>query len=115
MSERIVEERTEAVISREAVEAISARTGEPVWMREQRLAAWGVYESLPLPDPTQEEWRRTDISGLRLDALRALVDGTGPVAAALPPRAAAPSGGGGRAGPLPPRGGGPAPHRPGEG
>ncbi len=100
MSERIVEERTGAVISREAVEAISARTGEPVWMREQRLAAWGLYESLPLPDPTQEEWRRTDISGLRLDGLRALVDGTGPVAAALPPRAAALAGGEERAGLL---------------
>src|SRR3989304_9562413 len=51
MSERIVEERIGAVISREAVEAISARTGEPVWMREQRLAAWELYESLPPPDP----------------------------------------------------------------
>src|SRR3989304_4908120 len=106
MSERSVEERKGPVIGPGAVEAIPARPGEPAWMREQRLAAWGLYESLPLPDPTQEEWRRTDISGLRLDALRALVDGTGPVAAALPPRAAAPSGGGGGGGGGGGRGGG---------
>jgi len=68
-------------ITRRAVEAISALTGEPAWMREQRLAAWGLYESLPLPGPTVEEWRRTDISGLRLDALRTLADGAGPAGA----------------------------------
>src|SRR3989304_2965801 len=51
MSERIVEERTGAVISREAVEAISARTGEPAWMREQRLGPWGGNGPCPRPAP----------------------------------------------------------------
>ena len=42
-------------------------------MRERRLAAWSLYEAMPLPDPTAEAWRRTDISALRLDDLLPLV------------------------------------------
>ena len=53
--------------SREAVEELSRRKGEPDWVREARLAAWETYERLPMPTRTDEEWRRTDIRRLKLD------------------------------------------------
>jgi Fe-S cluster assembly protein SufD len=53
--------------SREAVTELSRLRDEPEWMREWRLAAWDVYESLPMPQRTDEEWRRTDLRGLKLD------------------------------------------------
>ena len=39
-------------------------------MRDARLAAWETYETLPVPQRTDEEWRRTDLRGLKLDRLR---------------------------------------------
>jgi len=45
--------------SREAVEALSRARNEPSWMRDFRLAAWARYEELPLPDRSEELWRRT--------------------------------------------------------
>jgi Fe-S cluster assembly protein SufD len=63
-------------LTRAAVEAHSARLGEPAWLRDLRLAAWAAYERLPLPSVTHAEaWRRTDISGLHLDAF-GLSDGS---------------------------------------
>lgn len=50
------------------VEAIAA--GEPAWLREQRQAAWRAYESMDLPDPGDEEWRRTDVRAIPIDGLR---------------------------------------------
>jgi Fe-S cluster assembly protein SufD len=38
--------------------------GEPDWLRERRRGALETYERLPHPSKTDEEWRRTDISGL---------------------------------------------------
>ena len=55
--------------SREAVEELSRRKGEPEWVREARLAAWETYERLPMPTRTMEEWRRTDLRPLKLDRL----------------------------------------------
>ena len=43
----------------------SVLQGEPDWLRERRLSALAAYERLPLPSKTDEEWRRTDISGLK--------------------------------------------------
>jgi Fe-S cluster assembly protein SufD len=53
--------------SREAVAELSRLRSEPAWMAEWRLAAWDVYESLPMPQRTDEEWRRTDLRSLKLD------------------------------------------------
>ena len=36
-------------------------------MRERRLEAWRRYEELPGPSGQEEEWRRTDLSLLRMD------------------------------------------------
>ena len=53
--------------SREAVDELSHRRGEPDWLREMRVAAWETYESIPMPKRTDEEWRRTDIRFLPID------------------------------------------------
>lgn len=42
------------------VEALSAKNNEPKWLLESRLAAWELYEGMPMPSMQQEEWRRTD-------------------------------------------------------
>jgi Fe-S cluster assembly protein SufD len=53
--------------TREAVDELSRRKAEPDWVREARLAAWETYDRLPMPKRTDEEWRRTDLRGLKLD------------------------------------------------
>lgn len=52
--------------TRADVETLSAQKGEPAWMTEKRLAAWEHFETLPWPDPTNDEpWRRTDYRRMR--------------------------------------------------
>ena len=60
----------ETGFSREGVEAISRARVEPAPARDARMRAWELYESLPMPARTDEEWRRTDLRGLKLDRLR---------------------------------------------
>jgi len=55
-------------ITQQNVDTVAA--AGPEWLREQRLAAWRAYESMDLPDPGDEEWRRTDVRALPLDGLR---------------------------------------------
>jgi Fe-S cluster assembly protein SufD len=55
----------------EAVEELAALHGEPEWVRARRREAFAAYERLPLPSRSDEEWRRTDIRGLDLDAFEA--------------------------------------------
>ena len=38
--------------------------GEPDWLRDRRRHAFAAYERLPMPSRTDEEWRRTDVTGL---------------------------------------------------
>lgn len=90
-------------ISAAAVELLSARVGEPALARERRLAAWAAYERIPLPTIRDEEWRRTDIRPLKLDAVPPLAERLASVdaASALPDALrAALAGEGGRAGLL---------------
>ena len=61
----------ETGFSREGVEAISRARIETGASRDARMRAWELYESLPMPARTDEEWRRTDLRGLKLDRLRA--------------------------------------------
>lgn len=56
-----------ANFTRDAVVALSKAKSEPDWMLEQRLAAWDIFESLPMPARSDEEWRRTDLRRLKLD------------------------------------------------
>jgi Fe-S cluster assembly protein SufD len=51
-----------------AVEELASLHGEPEWLRARRRGAFDVYERLPLPARSDEEWRRTDLRGLDLEA-----------------------------------------------
>jgi Fe-S cluster assembly protein SufD len=57
-------------LTRTTVEAISAALEEPDWMRDIRLAAFETFAALPMPTLKDEEWRRTDLRGLRLDTVQ---------------------------------------------
>lgn len=52
-----------------SVEQAARGRGEPDWLVQQRLSALKSATELPVPDRTTEGWRRTDLSGLDLDAL----------------------------------------------
>ncbi len=63
-------------LNRAAVEEISSQRSEPTWLREARLKAWQSFEAQPLPNSDRDEdWRRTDISKLNLDAFSASANG----------------------------------------
>jgi len=47
----------------------SRMAGEPDWLSQRRLSAWGIYEQLPLPSRRLEEWRYTDPRLLKWDAV----------------------------------------------
>ncbi|MGI9253237.1 MAG: SufB/SufD family protein, partial [Thermomicrobiales bacterium] len=68
-----VSEATLTGFTREAVEELSRRKQEPSWLRDRRLAAWDVFESLPWPQRSDEEWRRTDFRALKFDKLAPFV------------------------------------------
>ena len=49
------------------VENLSRALGEPSWLLERRLEAWGYFEKLELPKERDEPWRYTDLRRLRFD------------------------------------------------
>lgn len=55
---------TAPTITEEVLRKLSRNRGEPDWLLERRLAAWRAFEALPMPDPSAEEWRRTDLTGI---------------------------------------------------
>jgi Fe-S cluster assembly protein SufD len=57
---RVAREFTAPPVTRAEVEALSARYEEPDWLRQMRVDAWELYESLPMPTTGDEAWRRTD-------------------------------------------------------
>jgi Fe-S cluster assembly protein SufD len=63
--------------TRADVEALSNANNEPPWLRESRLAAWEVYESLPMPTLGDEEWRRTDYRRIRWDEADKIIRANG--------------------------------------
>ena len=67
ISRELTNTTTQAGFSHEAVEKLSRAKGEPDWVRDARLAAWATYDALPMPRRTDEEWRRTDLRGLKLN------------------------------------------------
>ena len=59
--------------SPETFEALlAARSFEPDWMRDRRRAAFHVLLDTPLPARTDEAWRRTDFSALKLNEVEVL-------------------------------------------
>ncbi len=83
----VVQKRTrgEAVpqYTRADVETLSALRQEPQWLRDARLAAWEIYESLPMPS-MEEEWRRTDYRHIRWQEAALLSTPNGAMAEHIP-------------------------------
>ncbi|HLZ24048.1 MAG TPA: hypothetical protein VKQ30_18190, partial [Ktedonobacterales bacterium] len=63
--------------TREAVEALSHQKAEPDWVRQKRLDAWDVFERMPWPSMQEEEWRKTDVRGLKLQRLASFTEPNG--------------------------------------
>ncbi len=51
-------------LTSETWEEISRIKGEPEWLRELRRESWELARRQPMPSPTEEEWRRLDLTGL---------------------------------------------------
>ena len=70
--DEIIESVTESVsgFSEETVRALSVARKEPAWMLEFRLAAWHTFEAMPWPKATDEAWRRTRLTGFKLDSFQ---------------------------------------------
>ncbi len=64
--------RTLAGFSEEAVRALSAARNEPDWMLEFRLEAWKLFQSMPWPQPDDEAWRRTRLTGFQLEKFQSV-------------------------------------------
>jgi Fe-S cluster assembly protein SufD len=64
--------------SQDDVERLSRALGEPAWLLERRLEAWGYVGKLDLPKEKDEPWRYTDLRRLHfeLDAFRAAEPGS---------------------------------------
>lgn len=43
------------------------QSNEPAWLSGMRQEAWHTFEQIPMPQRNEEDWRRTDLRGLRLD------------------------------------------------
>jgi Fe-S cluster assembly protein SufD len=56
-------------IAEATIRELSQRHGEPAWLLERRLAALRAYDAMAMPDPMEETWRRTDLSGFDLGAV----------------------------------------------
>ncbi len=72
----------DARLDRATVEGLSRFKREPTWLRDLRLAAFETFEAIPLPTLQDEEWRRTDIRGLRLESVVPFAPPSPPVASA---------------------------------
>lgn len=66
------------------VKALSDANNEPAWLRENRLAAWAIYENLPMPTLQDEEWRRTDYSRIRWNEADKIIQANGVSADVVP-------------------------------
>ena len=64
------------VFTRDSMNILSERLDEPDWMKEKRQVAWSLFEELPMPATSDEDWRRTDIRALKWDQLQLSVDGS---------------------------------------
>ncbi len=51
-----------------AFETFLKSRDEPDWLTRRRREAFAVFQATPWPTAKDEEWRRTDIRGLKLDA-----------------------------------------------
>jgi Fe-S cluster assembly protein SufD len=62
---------SQATITDQLTAAAIAAARLPEWLRDRKVADLEIYRSLPAPDSsTMEDWRRTDLSAVDLDATR---------------------------------------------
>ncbi|MBA3350058.1 MAG: hypothetical protein H0T12_05835, partial [Actinobacteria bacterium] len=54
-------------LTRDAVERLADRLGEPGWLAERRLEAFDLFSKMDPPDPRGEEWRYTDVRRFNFD------------------------------------------------
>jgi Fe-S cluster assembly protein SufD len=54
-------------ITEQTVRDLSRLRDEPEWLRTRRVEAWRAFETMAMPTGLEEEWRRTDLSGLDLE------------------------------------------------
>jgi Fe-S cluster assembly protein SufD len=66
------------------VEQLSASRNEPQWLRDSRIAAWELYEEIPMPSQKDEEWRRTDYRHIRWNEASPIVSPNGATLANVP-------------------------------
>jgi Fe-S cluster assembly protein SufD len=59
------------------VRAQSASRNEPDWLLESRLVAWELYQDMPMPGLSDEEWRRTDYRHIRWEEADQLIPPNG--------------------------------------
>jgi Fe-S cluster assembly protein SufD len=64
------------------VEAISQAKNDPAWMLDLRLKAWRFFEEIAWPTGNEETWRRTKLTGFKLDDYQTLTGA--PQLAAIP-------------------------------
>jgi len=83
----VAEALTNKGFSRAAVEELSAVKAEPDWLRAWRGMAWDAWEAIPMPTRQDEDWRRTDIRALDLNAYAPYTAANGAAGAARPSRA----------------------------
>lgn len=65
------------VYSEADVHTLSAANNEPAWLLESRLAAWELYEDMPMPTLEDENWRRTDYQHIHWDEASRIVTPNG--------------------------------------
>jgi Fe-S cluster assembly protein SufD len=75
---------TAPVYTIEDVRALSERLDEPQWLRESRLAAWELYDDMPMPTTNDEAWRRTDYRHVHWDEVARLISPNGATLEAVP-------------------------------
>lgn len=57
---------------------LSETQNEPTWLRESRLAAWELYEGMPMPGRQDEAWRRTDYRHIHWEEASRHANGVSP-------------------------------------
>ncbi len=64
-------------ITEATIRSLSQGKDEPSWLLEKRLEALRAFEAMAMPNPLEEEWRRTDLSRIDFDvALAGTGDGS---------------------------------------
>ena len=55
-------------LTTDVLAALSAARGEPDWLRDVRVAHGALYDETPWPTGSEEEWRRTSLKDLPVEA-----------------------------------------------